>query len=263
MGGISAKMADYRSAVGLWHVLPVQMSGMNRGLAACWTCLLLCAFLWEPVLSKGGRGGSRGSSRGSPSRSSTAGGYRGGGAHAGTRSRFRVAGRTSPVRVASAAAAGAAVALTADKWYASAYRRSNADSSEEQLEYYNRTNYFDALRSGSSQNGFSVAQLVSVVLAAVSPNGGLLLDTMQYISFFFKSNVWISWLRRCCGCAAHAGTCTVKSISSCCTVLGWILLNTVYFIIVHSNWIMCHTRETRRGRCQSQEEEIIPNLYLS
>lgn len=175
-GNLFERMADYRSAVGLWHVLPVQMSGMNRGLAACWTCLLLCAFLCEPVLSKGGRGGSRGSSRGSPSRSSTAGSYRGGGAHGGTRSRFRVAGRTSPVRVASAAAAGAAVALTADKWYASAYRRSNADTSEEQLDYYNRTNYFDALMSGSSQNGFSVAQLASVVIAAVSPNCGLLLD---------------------------------------------------------------------------------------
>ncbi|XP_070697674.1 shadow of prion protein [Pempheris klunzingeri] len=120
------------------------MSGMKQVVATCWTCLLLSAFLCEPVLSKGGRGGSRGSSRGSPSRSSTAGSYRGGGAYGGTRSRFRAAGRTSPVRVAAAAAAGAAVALTADKWYASAYRRSNADSSEEDLDYYNRTNYFDA-----------------------------------------------------------------------------------------------------------------------
>lgn len=178
MGGISWRMADPRSAVGLWHVLSVQMSGMTRGLAACWTCLLLWAFLCEPVLSKGGRGGSRGSSRGSPSRSSTAGSYRGGAAHGGTRSRFRVSGRTSPVRVASAAAAGAAVALTADKWYASAYRRSNPDSSEEQLDYSNRTNYFDALMSGSSPIGFSVAQLVSLVIAAVSPNCGLLLDTI-------------------------------------------------------------------------------------
>lgn len=172
----SAKTADSTSAAGLSHVLPVQMSGMNRGLAACWTCLLLCAFLSEPVLSKGGRGGSRGSSRGSPSRSTAAGSYRAGGAHGGTRSRFRVAGRTSPVRVASAAAAGAAVALTADKWYASAFRRSKSDSSEEQLDYYNRTNYFDALMSGSTQNGFSVAQLVSVIIATLSPNCGLLLD---------------------------------------------------------------------------------------
>uniref|UniRef100_A0A3Q0RZK3 Shadow of prion protein n=1 Tax=Amphilophus citrinellus TaxID=61819 RepID=A0A3Q0RZK3_AMPCI len=111
---------------------------MNQAVATCWTCLLLSAFLFEPTLSKGGRGGSRGSSRG------------GGGTYGGTRSRFRVAGRTSPVRVASAAAAGAAVALTADKWYASAYRRSNADSSEEELDFYNRTNYFDALMSGAT-----------------------------------------------------------------------------------------------------------------
>uniref|UniRef100_H3C2B4 Shadow of prion protein n=1 Tax=Tetraodon nigroviridis TaxID=99883 RepID=H3C2B4_TETNG len=152
------------------------MSGANRGLAACCTCLLLCALLCEPVLAKGGRGGSRGSSRGSPSRSSTAGSYRGGAAHGGTRSRFRVAGRASPVRVAAAAAAGAAVALTADKWYASAFRRSNSDSSEEQLDSSNRTNYFDALLSGSARNGFSVAQLVAVVLATLSPNCGLLLD---------------------------------------------------------------------------------------
>lgn len=152
------------------------MSGMHRGLAAYWTCLLLCALLCEPVLSKGGRGGSRGSSRGSSSRSSTAGSYRGGGVHGGTRSRFRVAGRTSPVRVAAAAAAGAAVALTADKWYASAFRRSSADSSEEQLDYSNRTNYFDAVMSGSTRNEICVAQLVSVIIATLSPNCGLLLD---------------------------------------------------------------------------------------
>ncbi|XP_056292198.1 shadow of prion protein [Pseudoliparis swirei] len=108
-------------------------------VATFWTCLLLSAFLCEPVLSKGGRGGSRGSSRGSHSR-------RRGGAYGGTRSRYRSTGRSSAVRVASAAAAGAAVAvaLTADKWYASAYRHSKADSSDEELDYYNRTNYFDA-----------------------------------------------------------------------------------------------------------------------
>lgn len=153
------------------------MSAMNQVFATCWTCLLLSAFLCEPVLSKGGRGGSRGSSRGSPSRSSTAGSYRGG-AYGGTRSRFRAAGRSSPVRVAAAAAAGAAVALTADKWYASAYRRSNADSSEEELDYYNRTNYFDAQMSGSTQNGSSLSQLVSIIIATFSPKYGLLLDNI-------------------------------------------------------------------------------------
>lgn len=80
------------------------------------------------------------------------------------------------MRVAAAAAAGAAVALTADKWYASAFRRSSTDSSEDQLDYYNRTNYFDALMSGCTQNEISVAQLVSVIIATLSPNCGLLLD---------------------------------------------------------------------------------------
>ncbi|XP_053188602.1 shadow of prion protein [Scomber japonicus] len=154
------------------------MSGMNQVIATCWTFLLLSAFLCEPVLSKGGRGGSRGSSRGSSSRSSTAGSYRGGGAYGGTRSRFRAAGRSSPVRVAAAAAAGAAVALTADKWYASAYRRSNTDSSEEELDYYNRTNYFDAQMSSSTQNASSLSQLVSIIIATFSPKYGLLLDNI-------------------------------------------------------------------------------------
>ncbi|KAM7408804.1 hypothetical protein PAMA_002498 [Pampus argenteus] len=154
------------------------MSAMNRVVATCWSCLLLSAFLCEPVLSKGGRGGSRGSSRGSSSRSSTAGNYRGGGAYGGTRSRFRVAGRASPVRVAAAAAAGAAVALSADKWYASAYRRSNTDSSDEELDYYNRTSYFDAQMSGSTQNGSSFSQLVSIILAIFPPKYGLLLDNI-------------------------------------------------------------------------------------
>ncbi|XP_026164738.1 shadow of prion protein [Mastacembelus armatus] len=154
------------------------MSGTNQVVATCWTCLLLAAFLCEPILCKGGRGGSKGSSRGSPSRSSPAGSYRAGGPFGGTRSRFRVAGRSSPVRVASAAAAGAAVALTADKWYASAYRRSNADSSEEELDYYNRTNYFDALMSGTTQNGSSLSQLVSIIIATLSPKYGQLLDSI-------------------------------------------------------------------------------------
>ncbi|XP_069000212.1 shadow of prion protein [Embiotoca jacksoni] len=154
------------------------MSGMNQVVATCWTCLLLSAFLFEPVLCKGGRGGSRGSSRGSPSRSSTAGNYRGGGAYGGTRSRFRGSVRTSPVRVAAAAAAGAAVALTADKWYASAYRRSNADSSDEELDYYNRTNYFDAQMSGATQNGSFLSQVVSIFIAIFSPKCGLLLDSI-------------------------------------------------------------------------------------
>ncbi|XP_037321929.1 shadow of prion protein isoform X1 [Pungitius pungitius] len=152
------------------------MSGMNQVVATCWTCLLLSAFLCEPVLSKGGRGGSRGSSRGSHSRSPKAGGYRGGPHSGGTRSRYR--GRSSPVRVASAAAAGAAVALTADKWYASAYRRSKADGSDEDLDYYNSTNYFDALMSSSTQNGSSLSQLVSIILATFSPKYGLLMDSI-------------------------------------------------------------------------------------
>ncbi|KAM6997155.1 shadow of prion protein [Tautogolabrus adspersus] len=156
------------------------MSGINQLVASCWTCLLLTAILCEPVLAKGGRGGSRGSSRGSHSRSSTAGNYRGGGAYGGTRSRYRVTGRSSPVRVASAAAAGAAVAvaLSADKWYASAYRRSKADSSEDELDFFNRTNYFDALMSDSTQYGSSLSQLVSIIIATFSPKYGLLLDSL-------------------------------------------------------------------------------------
>ncbi|XP_029305614.1 shadow of prion protein [Cottoperca gobio] len=153
------------------------MSGMNQVVVTFWTCLLLSAFLCEPVLSKGGRGGSRGSSRGTHSRSSTAGSQRGG-AYGGTRSRIRAAGRSSPVRVASAAAAGAAVALSADKWYASAYRRSNVDSSDDELDYYNRTNYFDSLMSGSTQNGSSLSKVVSIIIATFSPKYGLLLDSI-------------------------------------------------------------------------------------
>lgn len=152
------------------------MLGMNQLAATCWISLLLCAFMCDPVLSKGGRGGSRGSSRGSSSRSSPSGSYRAGGTFGGTRSRFRTAGRSSPVRVAAAAAAGAAVALTADKWYASAYRRSNADSSEE-VDYYNRTNYFDAQMSGSCKSGFSLSQFVSVLFAAFLTLNGLVLGT--------------------------------------------------------------------------------------
>lgn len=158
----------------------LQRSGMNQVIATCWTCLLLSAFMFEPALSKGGRGGSRGSSRGSPSRSSTAGTYRAGGPVGGTRSRFRVAGRSSPVRVASAAAAGAAVALTADKWYASAFRRrsSSSDSSDEDLEYYNRTNYFDALMSRSTENGSFLSRALSVIIATLYPTYKLLLDNI-------------------------------------------------------------------------------------
>uniref|UniRef100_A0A3P8VD32 Shadow of prion protein n=2 Tax=Cynoglossus semilaevis TaxID=244447 RepID=A0A3P8VD32_CYNSE len=158
------------------------VSGMNQMVATCWTCILLSALLCEPILAKGGRGGSRGSSRGSPSRSTTSGSYRGGGAYGGTRSRFRVAGRSSPVKVASAAAAGAAVALSADKWYASAYRRSNTGGSEEELDYYNRTNYFDAQMSHSVQiQPFS--QLVVVITSTFLPIYGLLLD---FIPEMFK-----------------------------------------------------------------------------
>ncbi|XP_056147475.1 shadow of prion protein [Lampris incognitus] len=151
------------------------MAVMNRVVATCWTCLLLCAFLCEPVLPKGGRGGSRGSSRGS-----SGGGYRRGAyGGVGTRSRFRVAGgRTSPVRVAAAAAAGAAVALTADKWYASAFRRSSADSSGEEPDHYNRTSDFDAQMSGSPHSVSSLTQMLCAIVitavATLSPKYGYL-----------------------------------------------------------------------------------------
>ena len=158
-------------------LLSAQMSGMNQVVATVWTFLLLAAFLCEPTLSKGGRGGSRGSSRGSHSRSSTAGGHRAAGGYGGSRAR-RVGGRTSPVRVAGAAAAGAVVALSADKWYASAYRRSNADISDDDLDFFNRTNYFYAQMSGSDQNGSSLSQLVSIIIATFSPKYGLLLDSL-------------------------------------------------------------------------------------
>ncbi|CAL8256703.1 unnamed protein product [Lota lota] len=153
------------------------MKMMNQLWASCWTCLLLSMLLCEPVLSKGGRGGSRGSSRGTSSRSSNAGKYNGGG----TRSRYRSVGRSSPVRVAAAAAAGAAVAvaLTADGWYASAYRRSKTDTSEEDLDYYsNNTNYFDALMSRSTQNVSSLTQVVSIIIATFSPAYGAILDSI-------------------------------------------------------------------------------------
>ncbi|XP_057703382.1 shadow of prion protein isoform X2 [Corythoichthys intestinalis] len=149
---------------------------MNQVTATCWIFLLLSAFLCEPTLCKGGRGGSRGSSRGTSARSSTAGSYRGPGGYGGPRSRFRAAGRTSPVRVAAAAAAGAAVALTADKWYASAYRRSNADSDEE-LDYYNRTGYFDAHMSGSTL-GASFCQMLTITMATLSSKYTLFWDSM-------------------------------------------------------------------------------------
>ena len=149
---------------------------MKQLWAYCWTCLLLSVLLCEqPALCKGGRGGSRGSSRGTSSRSSNAGKYSG----AGTRSRYRSTGRSSPVRVAAAAAAGAAVAvaLTADGWYASAYRRTKAGSSEEDLDYYNNTNnYFDALMSRSTQNVSSFTRVVSIIIAAFSPAYGAILD---------------------------------------------------------------------------------------
>lgn len=151
---------------------------MKQLVATCWTCLLLFAFLCEPVLSKGGRGGARGSSRGHSSRSSSGGHYRGGN-NGGTRSRFRAAGRSSPVRVAAAAAAGAAVALTADGWYASASRRRNDDSSEySDGDYFNRTNYFASLTSGSTQNESSLTQVFSVVIATFFPKYGYVLESI-------------------------------------------------------------------------------------
>lgn len=155
---------------------------MSRTAATCWTCLLLSAFLLcEPVLSKGGRGGARGSSRGTSSSSSSSRGSTGGnhfrGGHGGTtRSRFRAPGRSSASRVAGAAAAGAVVALAADGWYASAYRRSSADSSDDDMDYYNRTSYYESLMSGSAQDLPSLTQILSIVVATFSPKIGYLLD---------------------------------------------------------------------------------------
>ncbi|CAL8300238.1 unnamed protein product [Merluccius merluccius] len=153
---------------------------MGRLWAACWACLLLSVLLLccEPALGKGGRGGSRGSSRGTSSRSTNAGKYNGGGA----RSRFRSAGRSSPVRVAAAAAAGAAVALTADGWYASAYRRTKPDGSEEERDYDgNGTEYLDAApTSRSPQHASPLTRVVSVLLATLCPAYGAMLDGMLY-----------------------------------------------------------------------------------
>uniref|UniRef100_A0A3P8XXH3 Shadow of prion protein n=1 Tax=Esox lucius TaxID=8010 RepID=A0A3P8XXH3_ESOLU len=124
----------------------------------CWLCLLLCAFLCEPVLCKGGRGGSRGSSRGS-SRSS--GRFRSR-THS-TKAWFKtMPGRSSPVRVASAAAAGAAVALTADRLQRSAYRCSHVNSDYEG-EDYNRTVCYLTSVSGSSKNQLSLSQIFTVI----------------------------------------------------------------------------------------------------
>ncbi|XP_070981949.1 shadow of prion protein [Oncorhynchus clarkii lewisi] len=136
----------------------------QRLVATCWLCLLLFALLCEPVLSKGGRGGGRGSSRGS-SRSSGHFRIR---THS-TKAWFKtMPGRSSPVRVASAAAAGAAVALTADRLYRSAYRCSHVNSDYDG-EDYNRTVCYMTRVSGSNQNQPSLSYISVIIVASVFP----------------------------------------------------------------------------------------------
>ncbi|KAJ8014032.1 hypothetical protein DPEC_G00036030 [Dallia pectoralis] len=145
---------------------PVRCTVMEQRLVAmCWLCLLLSAFLCEPVLCKGGRGGSRGSSRGS-SRSS--GRFRSR-THS-TKAWFKtMPGRSSPVRVASAAAAGAAVALAADRLHRSTYRCSHVNSDYDG-EDYNRTVCYMTSVSGSGQNQPSLSQIVTVITLATVLN---------------------------------------------------------------------------------------------
>ncbi|KAL7878015.1 hypothetical protein SRHO_G00046580 [Serrasalmus rhombeus] len=122
---------------------------MNRAIATCWIFLLLSAFLYDQVMSKGGRGGARGSARGS--------------ARGGRSSRAR---GSSSVRVAGAAAAGAAVALGAGGWYASAQRRPD-DSSERGDDYYrNRTDWelYFARTSSAVTHDFMYSGLFPLIL---------------------------------------------------------------------------------------------------
>ncbi|XP_072533296.1 shadow of prion protein [Salminus brasiliensis] len=122
---------------------------MNRAVATCWVFLLLSAFLFDQVMSKGGRGGARGSARGS--------------ARGGRSSRAR---GSSSVRVAGAAAAGAVVALGAGGWYASAQRRPD-DSSERGDDYYsNRTDWelYLARTSSAVTHEFTYSGLFSILL---------------------------------------------------------------------------------------------------
>ncbi|XP_062851336.1 shadow of prion protein [Trichomycterus rosablanca] len=125
---------------------------MNRAVATCWIFLLLSAFLCDPVISKGGRGGARGSARGS-ARSTSRGG------------RTSRIGGSSSVRVAGAAAAGAAVALGAGGWYASAQRP--PDSSERGDDNYsNRTDWeiYSARTSSAVTHSFKYGGLFSLIL---------------------------------------------------------------------------------------------------
>ncbi|XP_062320501.1 shadow of prion protein [Osmerus eperlanus] len=158
--------------------MQVLMTGTMRVLATCWTFLLIASFITESVLAKGGRGGARGSARGT-ARGGTGGHYRSG-SYGGTRSRFRAAGRSSPVRVAAAAAAGAAVALSADNWYASAFRNNKVDdSSEYEGDYYNRTNYFNAQTSKATHNEPSFTQILSVFITIILPKYGHIWESMD------------------------------------------------------------------------------------
>lgn len=121
---------------------------MRRVWAASWAVVLLLALLCDPVAPKGGRGGARGSARG------TARGGRG-----------RSGGRSSPVRVAGAAAAGAAVALAAGGWYASAQKRPELDSAELEELYANRTEWDFYRTSGTAPSGCLLTKVWSVLLS--------------------------------------------------------------------------------------------------
>lgn len=121
---------------------------MRRVWAASWAIVLLLALLCDPVAPKGGRGGARGSARG------TARGGRG-----------RSGGRSSPVRVAGAAAAGAAVALAAGGWYASAQKRPELDSAELEELYANRTEWDFYRTSGTAPSSCLLTKVWSVLLS--------------------------------------------------------------------------------------------------
>ncbi|KAL4641083.1 shadow of prion protein [Arapaima gigas] len=125
---------------------------MNRAVAACWTIILLSAFLCEMVICKGGRGGARGSARGSARAS---------------RTRARYTGRYSgsQTRVAGAAAAGAAVGLAAGGWYASSQARSHDSSeifgSDDQYGNWTNRDIYSARTSASSTLVGSLGPVVS------------------------------------------------------------------------------------------------------
>ncbi|XP_038599443.1 shadow of prion protein [Tachyglossus aculeatus] len=76
---------------------------MNWVAVACWTLLLLTAFLCDSVTCKGGRGGARGAARGAAR----------GGVRARLKSAPRYGSSGSGLRVAAAAAAGAGAGAAA------------------------------------------------------------------------------------------------------------------------------------------------------